>query len=238
MKALIVAAGRGIRINKSTGALPKPLHKCGTKMLIEHVINALKEAGVNEILIVVGYAATEIMSKLGDGKKYGIKIKYVMNEEWEKPNGLSVYKAKDFLKEDFVLSMSDHLYSSSMVKDLIKKDKKNGCCILCIDRKTKEIRDIGDATKVLLSGDKIVDIGKEIKKFNGIDCGVFFLSPYFFKALEKSQKKGDFSISGGVRELCKEGKMLYFDIGNRKWIDVDTKEELKFANKIIREIIK
>lgn len=238
MKALIVAAGRGIRINRGGGEIPKPLYKCGGKMLIEHVINALKEAGISEILIVVGYAANEMMLKLGDGKKYGIKIKYIMNKEWEKPNGLSVYKAKDFLKEDFILSMSDHLYSSSIVKDLIKKGKKNGCCILCIDKKIREIYDLKDATKVLLSEDKIADIGKEIKEFNAIDCGVFYLSPRFFNALKKSQRMGDLSISGGVRELCKEGKMLYFDIGKRKWMDIDTAGDLKIANKIICEIIR
>ena len=238
MKALIVAAGKGERINKNTEEiLPKPLYWCGDKYLIEYVIGNLSQASIKEFFIVVGFMKKHIVAALGDGARYGVSIKYVENDEYEKANGLSVYKAKNVLNEPFLLSMSDHVFQKKTVIDFVTFVKGKNNNYLCTDKKVLMMRDIEDATKVLEKEGKIVSIGKKLIQYNSIDCGLFHLTPQFFDALKTSQERGDFSISGGVKVLAAKNKMFTFDVGEGMWFDVDTKEELCFLESKFKQIL-
>ncbi|HDD45871.1 MAG TPA: phosphocholine cytidylyltransferase family protein [Candidatus Aenigmarchaeota archaeon] len=238
MKALIIAAGQGSRLKELTNHKPKPLIQLLGRSLIERVILNIKQAGINEFVIVIGYLGDKIKAKLRDGKKYGVKIQYVENKEWDKENGISVLKAKEALKnENFILTMSDHVFEPRMVKELLKlgADIKNEC-ILCVDKSlSKNYIDLDDATKVRVDNGYILDIGKGLKEYNAIDCGVFLCTPIIFKALEKSIKNGNATLSGGIAVLAKERRMKAFDIKNIFWMDIDTPEDLKNAEFMLKE---
>ena len=123
MKAVILAAGQGKRIS-SEFSLPKPLVSLFSLSLIERVILSAKKAGVKNFVVVLGWMAEKIKSKLGDGKKYGVKIEYVFNKEFkEKENGYSLFLAKDFFKkgEKFLVLMSDHIFDWRILKELLEK---------------------------------------------------------------------------------------------------------------------
>ncbi|MCH8848119.1 MAG: hypothetical protein IIC32_03990 [Chloroflexi bacterium] len=72
---------------------------------------------------------------------------------------------------------------------------KNNEFALCVDKNTVNILDVENATKVYLKNEKVISIGKNLKKYNAIDTGMFIISPYFFKVLEKSIKNGFCSIT-------------------------------------------
>src|SRR5919108_3619530 len=96
-KALIIAAGQGTRIHSITNGKPKPLtHHLGLS-LIQRVILNVKEVGVDEFIIVIGYLGDEIKWELENGSKYGVKITYIENKEWQKGNGISALKARELL---------------------------------------------------------------------------------------------------------------------------------------------
>jgi len=231
MKALIIAAGRGSRFKGVIRNKSKPLIQLLGLSLIERVILTAKDAGIDEFVIVVGFRGDKVKEKLGNGAKYGVKITYVENKEWEKENGVSVLKAKDVLKEeeDFILLMSDHIFDLSILKGLLKyvKVKKNEC-VLCVD-KLENVFDLEDTTKVLMEKNTLKAIGKGIKNYNAIDCGVFYYTPVIFNALEKAVAKGKYTLSDGVRYLIKWGKIRGFDIGGKFWGDIDTPESLEYA---------
>jgi CDP-L-myo-inositol myo-inositolphosphotransferase len=232
MKALIIAAGRGSRLTNLLNGKPKPLLPLLGLSLIERVILTAKEAGILEFLVVIGYKGKEIKEKLGNGERYGVNITYIENKEWEKGNGISVLKAKG-LKEDFFLLMADHIIESKTLKRLKRQRKQKEDCILVIDREVKNYLDEKEATKVKTEETKIVDIGKRIHDYNAFDCGIFLLSPSFFKALEESIRKGDDSVSGGVRIQAQKGKMKFLDIKGDFWIDIDTEEQYKICEKML-----
>ncbi len=73
---MILAAGRGERMRPLTDSTPKPLLEVGGRALIEHHIDALAAAGVEEIVINLSWHGEQIMDFLGDGSKYGLKISY------------------------------------------------------------------------------------------------------------------------------------------------------------------
>ena len=239
MKALIIAAGRGKRLKELTKDKPKALINLLGLSLIERIILAAKKAGINEFFIVVGYLGEKIKAKLGNGEKYAVKIEYIENDEWTKGNGVSVLKAKEFLKENFILLMSDHIFEAEVLKKLKEVKLEDYGCVLCVDRNPKSYIDLEDATKVKVEKDKIIAIGKDLKDYNAIDCGIFLCSPLIFEALEESIKAGDESLSGGVKILAKREKALAFDIGDSFWIDLDTKESCRKAEELLlKKLIK
>ena len=146
MKALILAAGMGRRLSQTK---PKPLTTFLGYTLIERAILSVREHGITDFVIVVGYKSNEIKKYLGSGKRLKVKIKYVSNPEWKKENGLSVLKAKEIIgNEEFILLMSDHVFDSEVLEKLLSNKSKK--CILLIDRNVDEVFDKDDATKLLI----------------------------------------------------------------------------------------
>jgi CDP-L-myo-inositol myo-inositolphosphotransferase len=231
LKGLIIAAGRGVRLKNLTRN--KPLLPLLGLSLIERTILTAKQAGIDEFYIVVGYRGEEVKKRLGDGNRYGVKITYIENKEWRRGNGVSVLKAKEWLNENFILLMSDHVFESITLKDLMESKIGEDECVLVVDFVPQEYIDEKEATKVKIENDRIIDVGKKIRNYDGFDCGMFLLSPVFFEALEESIERGDETISGGVKILAEREKMRFLDIGGKPWIDIDTEDSCKKAEKML-----
>lgn len=237
MEVLIIAAGRGSRLNNRFS--PKPLIPIFGLCLIERIILRAKLAGITMFKIVVGYKGDRIMEKIGNGDRYGVHVNYIFNSEWEKGNGVSVYKAKDFLKENFILLMSDHLFDDSILRGLLQIENERDGCILCVDRRLNgDHFNIDDITKVWVENEKVRGIGKGLDQFNAIDTGIFLCSPVIFNALEESISQGKYSLSAANQILSNRGKLKTYDIGDNFWIDVDDRETLQKAKKILLKQLK
>lgn len=237
-KALIIAAGRGSRLGEKTEKSPKPLVKLFGLPLIERIMQTAATAGINEFFIVVGYKKEEIIDYFNK-KPLPFTITWIENEEWEKSNGVSVLKAREFLKNDnFLLMMSDHIFEAKTVQALASSDLllKKSDLVLATDSlyMTKEGIDLDDATKIYEEKGIIIDIGKELKTFNAVDTGLFLCSPVIFTELKKFyNKNSNCSLTEGNRALAGKKRFLAFDIGKNLWQDIDTEEDLKVAQKKI-----
>jgi len=231
MKALILAAGQGTRLR--TVGDTKPLVQLLGLGLIERVILTAKKSGIKEFCIVVGYHGEKIREHLSDGKKYGVKIQYVQNDQWAQGNAISILKARDHFKESFVLLMTDHNYDRRILDQLLKTKIGKDECILCVDRNPKDHLNIDDATKVRTVDHRIETIGKDLTDYNCIDTGIFICNPVIFDALEQSISKGDEGLSGGIKILAQRHKMKYMLLGDNFWIDIDDKTDRKNAELLI-----
>jgi CDP-L-myo-inositol myo-inositolphosphotransferase len=234
MKVLICAAGRGSRLKHKFS--PKPLTPIFGLSLLERVILNCKAVGLNDFLIVVGYKANEIIERIGNGERYGVRIQYIFNNEWEKGNGISVLKAKNYINEDenFLLIMSDHLFDKSIIEKILTFKDDGSNCYLAIDCDLRgEHFNILDATKAEVINGKVRNIGKRIKNYNAIDTGIFLCNSSIFKALEKSISEGKYSLSEGNQVLSEKGKLKTVDVTGHFWIDVDDEEALKKAKRFL-----
>ena len=114
MKCLIIAGGQGERF-KAKGDL-KPLIPLLGVPLIERVILTAHKAGLADFYVVVGYNKEKLKKHLTQfSKTRNINITTIDNIDWEKGNGISVLKAEAFIKENFVLLMTDHLFDESIL---------------------------------------------------------------------------------------------------------------------------
>jgi len=231
-KAVIIAAGNGSRLQGYQGGCPKPLVKVGGVPLLERVIRSAKRIGVTEFVIVIGYQAARIRKTI-NSKKLGVKITWVRNLDWRRPNGISVLKAEKFVGERFLLFMSDHVFDPKILEKIEKVELGDDAGVLCVDYALNRVQNLDDATKVRTEHNRMVNLGKSLTDFNAIDVGIFVCTPDLFDALRQSQDRGNETLSGGVQVLAEEGRMRTFNIGDSFWQDVDTIPDAYNAERLL-----
>jgi len=238
MKCLIIAAGLGSRLSKKGDS--KPLVSLLGLSLIERVILTAKKSGLTSFYVVTGYNGEKVRQYLNQfSKSRNIKITHIINEEWKNGNGISVLKAEELLNENFILLMGDHIFDESILVKLKDKEITDGEVVLAVDYNIKnKLVDANDVTRVLVEEGRILDIGKNIKKYNAYDTGIFLCSPAIFGALEESSGDGDSTLSGGVKVLANKGMAKTFDIKDDYWIDVDDEGALKKAENKLLDTLK
>ena len=231
MKCLIAAAGQGTRLREKGES--KPLSELGGVPIIERVILNARAGGLDDFYIVTGYRGTIVRAFLDElSERENISITHIINEEWQRPNGISVACAKDVIEGPFVLTMCDHLFDPEIIKDLLSQDHENGTVTLCVDYNIENpVVDLEDVTRVNCTKNEINNIGKIIRDYNAFDTGIFYCTPAMFDALDQSAKEGDESISGAMNVLGAEDKARTFDVMGRLWLDVD--DPMAFGKAIV-----
>jgi len=222
MQCLIIAAGEGQRLRQKGES--KPLTPLMGIALIKRVIQTAREAGADDFYVVTGYRNDLVEAYLKQlANRLGIQITTILNENWQKKNGLSVLKARNHLHDTFLLLMTDHIFDPSIAQALVSYPLEKGEISLAVDGDILNHRiDIEDVTKVKVKHGRVHSIGKGLKEFNGFDTGIFLCTPAIFDALARCKKKnGDASLTDGVRMLAADKKARAIDVKGRFWIDVD-----------------
>lgn len=117
MRAMILAAGRGSRMQTLTDDVPKPLLRIHDRYLIDYSIAALKKANITEIVINVSYRGEQIKTALGDGDRYGVVIQYSDEPEALETGG-GIFKALPLLGKDPFVVLSSDIISDFDLKKL------------------------------------------------------------------------------------------------------------------------
>lgn len=118
MKVVIMAGGRGTRISSIASDIPKPMIKIGSKPVLEHEIDCLREQGFRDIIITVSHLGHIIMNYFGDGSKispatgksFGVNIEYFV-EQVPLGNAGALFKMREKLTGDFLLLNADALFN-------------------------------------------------------------------------------------------------------------------------------
>ena len=160
----------------------------------------------------------------------GLKVHFSYNAEWHLENGVSVLAARERLRGSrFALLMGDHLFNAPLLARLLREPIEAGESALAIDSRPAPPEVAEEATKVRLSGSRIVAIGKDLAVYDALDTGVFVCAPSLFDALVESREAGDTTLSGGIRRLAARGLMRGVDVGDAVWCDIDTRADLEAA---------
>ena len=114
MKGVILAAGKGSRLNGTAGDKPKCLVEAGGITLLERQIRALEQAGIDDIVVVVGCQADRVRQRCGP------RVTYVENSRFSETNSLySLWTARALLSEGFVVLNCDVLFHPALLDDLL-----------------------------------------------------------------------------------------------------------------------
>ena len=235
MKAVILAAGEGVRLQPITLTRPKHLIRVAGKPLLEHCLDAVKAAGINETLIVVHYMADAIREHFGDGEKYGLRIEYT-EQEAVLGTGNAVSLAESYVKDDFLLVYGDLLFSTEVVKKVIAEHEKEKPAATMAVAPVDNPEDYG-----------IVELenGKYVKRIvekpsrkeaptNLANAGVYVLSTEIFEKVRQTSAsaRGEWEITDALSLLSKEKKhVLAVQIPSEDWIDIGKPWNLLEANR-------
>ena len=229
MKCLIIAAGQGTRLRSL--AESKPLAEIAGVPLIEHVATAAAAGGATGFVVVTGYRPEPLEAFLRElPERIGLSVEIVRNEDWARPNGVSVLAAGPRLGSEFLLLMSDHLFDPEIVRDMIAADRSGAALTLAADFAVDNpLLDLDDATKIEIGdGRRIRRIGKTLKHYDAIDTGIFIAGPPLLDSIRAALAAGGAgSLSEGVQALADSGLAFVRDCGGRWWLDVD--DEAAFA---------
>jgi len=234
LKCVIIAAGRGSRFQGTRES--KPLSPVKNRPLIEWVIGGARQAGLDDFLVVTGYARDKLepfLEKLAQEMR--VSIATLFNDQWEKENGLSVYRAREAAGDKFALLMSDHIFDPAILSRLMAQPLAADETLLAVDSRITghPTVDLDDVTRVLVEDGRIVKIGKAIATYSAFDTGIFLCTAALFRALEESQRRGDSSLSGGLRVLVESRRARVMDVGDGFWIDVDDESALARAESLL-----
>ena len=233
LQAVILAAGEGRRLRP--GGYLKPLTPLLGVTLLERVVVACRDAGVSECIVVLGYSKESVGKRLDElADRAGIVVRGVENPHWEEGNGTSALAAQPYIRGPFLLAMCDHVFDPAILKRLINAGSEGAACLLAVDYRIEKVFRLDDATKVQLTGSTITAIGKDLQSYEAVDTGLFFCQPQVFDALQQARAAGEGALSAGWRRLIPRWQFQALDIGEAFWVDVDTPESLRYAERVLR----
>jgi choline kinase len=231
MQAVVLAAGDGGRLHPLTAGVPKPLLKLHGRPILNHVLDALFAGGVDDVTVVVGYHGEQIRRALGNLSPCGVRIAFAENPDYLLGNARSIWAARHAVAAvpGFVLAMGDHLVEPSMVAALAAG--AGGRCRLAVERAVPTDPRADEATLARVRDGRVLDLGKGLRDWNALDTGLFWCTPRLFEAMAPDLRDGE---AGAVfAALAHAGQLDAVDVTGSRWIDVDTKDDLRAAEAII-----
>jgi CDP-L-myo-inositol myo-inositolphosphotransferase len=231
-KALILAAGLGSRLRPQTKTA-KPLTRVLGLSLAERVVCTLLEAGIRQFLVTLGHEAETVRAHFSEIARHrGVTIDFIEAEGWERGNGASALAAKDRTGgTPFFLVMIDHLFDPAIARALADDPPAPGEMRLAVDRGKDGIFDLDDVTRVKIDDGRITAIEKTLDDWDAGDTGVMLCTSGLFEGLERAAARNKHGLSDGLRELAGEGRARTVDVTGMTWLDVDTPEALREAER-------
>lgn len=232
MRGIILTAGEGTRMRPLTLTRPKTMLPVGGKPLLQYNVEALRDAGVVDITMVIGYYQEVVKEHFRDGSKLGVQIKYVTQEE-RLGTAHAIGTAGSKGTEEVIILNGDILVQSQIIESLIDKYQRTGCdTILTLT----EVEDPSSFGVVELQNDRIIDIvekpaaGKAPS--NLINAGIYLFTPEIFETIRKTPKspRGEYEITDSIKMQIQAHKNVLGLTLQDRWIDIGRPWELLEVN--------
>jgi glucose-1-phosphate thymidylyltransferase len=237
LKGLILAGGEGTRLRPITHTSAKQLVPVANKPILFYGLEALAEAGIRDIGIIVGDTEAEIRGAVGDGSAWGVSVTYIRQEA---PLGLAhaVLTAEAFLSDSpFVMYLGDNLIKegiAAFVEEFRRKDAE----ALILLAHVEEPQRFGVAE---LDGSRIVRLVEKPKDppSDLALVGAYMFRPSIFGASRaiKPSWRNELEITDAIQRLIDEGRRVEAHVINGWWKDTGRLEDLLEANRMILESI-
>jgi choline kinase len=167
MRAIILAAGRGARLNGAAGDAPKCLLRVGRSTLLERQIGALRAVGIDDVVVVVGCQAERVRRACGPA------IRFIENPHFAETNSLySLSLARALLLDGFVVMNGDVLFHPQLLEDLVTARHEDALLVAYRDDDAPPFGD--EEMKVTVRRGRVVDIAKtlDVAEADGENVGV------------------------------------------------------------------
>lgn len=237
MKGLILSGGKGTRLRPITHTAAKQLVPVANKPILFYAIEAMQEAGILEIGIIIGETGAEVRAAVGDGSRWGVKVTYLPQEA---PLGLAhaVKISEEFMAgEPFVMYLGDNLIRGGIKSfvDEFKAMKPDAQILLA---KVPNPNQFGVA---VLEGGKVINLEEKPKepKSDLALVGVYLFSQKVFGAVNAIQPspRGELEITDAIQYLIDQGEAVLPHVITGWWKDTGKLSDMLEANRIMLDDI-
>ena len=235
MKGLILSGGKGTRLRPLTYTSAKQLVPIANKPVLFYGIEALADAGVRDIGIVVGDTQAEIRAAVGDGSRWGVRVTYI---EQDAPRGLAhaVKISRGFIGTDpFVMYLGDNLLNKG-ITEFVKEfgDQRPAAQILLAKVPDPQMFGVAE-----LRDGKVVRLVEKPKEYIGdlALVGVYLFGPEVFDSVERIRPsfRNELEITDAIQDLIDHGLTVRPKIVDGWWKDTGKLEDMLEANRLILE---
>lgn len=235
MKAVILTAGEGTRMRPLTTTRPKTMLITGGKPLIQYNIESLRDAGIKDITLVVGYKKEVIQDYFGDGSDFGVNINYAI-QDGQLGTAHAIGSAEEFIDESFIVLNGDIIVSYDLIRNLIEKyatrtsnDVKSVLTLI-------EVDDPSSYGIVSTQNDKIIEIiekpSAEEAPSNLANAGIYLFGIEIFDAIRETElsERGEYEITDSLAIELEKGYEILGLVSREPWMDVGRPWELLKSN--------
>ena len=238
MKGLILSGGKGTRLYPLTYTRAKQLIPVANKPVLVRVIEAIRDAGVHEIGMVVGHTAAEIQEALGDGSRWGVSLSYIRQDS---PDGLAhaVKISREFLRDDaFVMFLGDNVIQggiSQLIRDFADSDWNSQIVLKEVDNPSAygvaQLRSDGGIERLI---EKPAEPPSNLAL-----VGIYMFDRHVFDAVDaiKPSARGEYEITDAIQWLIDRGYTVFPHIHRGWWIDTGKPTDMLEANSLVLEEI-
>jgi len=200
MKCVILAAGEGKRMHPLTFTRPKVMLPIANKPILEwNLINAI-DAGMKELIFVIGYKGEMVRNYFGNGKKWNIKIEYV-NQGEALGTAHAIGMVEKFV-ENFIVLCGDTIFNKQDIKNILEKENSMGLL---------KIENAEEYGIVETKGKKVVKIYEKMQDpfSNVINAGIYHFNKKIFDFIKKTEKspRGEYEITDSINMMLNEGEL-------------------------------
>jgi bifunctional UDP-N-acetylglucosamine pyrophosphorylase/glucosamine-1-phosphate N-acetyltransferase len=221
----IMAAGKGTRMLPLTKDIPKPMILLNGKPFLHYLLKNVKEAGYEDIIVIVGYLKEKI-------EEFLIKNKWdvrVIEQKEILGSGNAIQLLKEEVKEDFVVINGDNLFSANDLKNLADEEPTTMLSI--------SVQDPEKYGVLVVSEDNLLKIIEKPQEFigNQINVGAYHFNQEIFDVLEKIDKseRGEYEIVDALSMIAKHDKVKVLKIKDY-WMDLGCKEDIPKLEDFLR----
>lgn len=238
MKALVLAGGKGTRLRPLTHTSAKQLVPVANKPVLYYGLEAIREAGITGVGIVVGDTATEVRAAVGDGSMFGLDVTYIPQEA---PLGLAhcVLIAREFLgDEPFVLYLGDNFLVGGIagLVDTFRRADYDAQILLTrvAEPQFYGVAELGPAGEILRLEEK-----PEHPRSDLAIVGVYIFSPAVHEAVRAitPSARGELEITDAVTWLIDHGSRVHSHLVDGYWKDTGRLQDMLECNRIVLERI-
>lgn len=242
MKGVILAAGKGTRMKELTKDKPKPMVETGKRLILEHVFEQVKIAGVKDLLVITGYFATIIEDHFKDGRDFGLNITY-MRQEVLDGTGNATKLAEKFVNGDtFLLTYGDIMSSVDNYPRIIKTFNDDPAdALLALTWVEDPYRGaavyLGENNKI----EKIIEKPpKGTSTSNWNNAGIYIFSPIVFDYLRKIKlsPRGEYELPDAITLMMQDKRDVRGFKLDGYWGDLGTPEDVIRMNEILSKMEK
>ena len=234
MKAVVLVAGKGTRMEPLTSDCPKVMLQVANKPILEHILNSAIQAGIEGFVFITGYLEQQIREYFGDGSKWGVSIDYVQQKE-QLGTANAIGYAKGHVEEAFLVLNGDMLIGQEDLKTLLSRTEE---AVICV----KEVENPSDFGVLEVENNKVVRIIEKPKNppTNLANAGVYLFRESIFDFIDRTQAsvRKEFEITDSIQMLIDSGAAVGYSPLEGRWIDIGYPWDLLKANERLLKDLK